>query len=171
MSEETTCLCLLPTICARGICIKCKRFYRAREKVIESTCYRLSMQVTCKCVFPIIRAGGFCVKCRKCHLETQNMALRAREIPYRFYCNGQLPWRFCEELMEQIELLVSDVYSLRPTALGQASVLFFFQETIYKQVYQLMLNSAPYKIELQAQDEKIFKTLQLERMKHQLQQD
>lgn len=113
----------------------------------------------CRCLFASIVYPGICLKCSLVHENAERLKIRATEIPFRFYTSGELTWHEFEDLQEKISRHVWHVFrTLRHNVLGEHSLLRYFQERIYKRVYDLLLQQ--HGILLQEEDEKHFKVYQ-----------
>jgi hypothetical protein len=119
----------------------------------------------CHCVFPQISYPGKCEKCQLSHEEAERMRIKATEIPFRFWSKGDISWRQQEKLAERIDVIVWETFrSLRSreTNLGELSVLCYFQESILRQVRNLMYER--HHLLLEWQDENVFKTIDTEEL-------
>ena len=93
------------------------------------------------------------------------MRIKATEIPFRFWSKGDISWRQQEKLAERIDVIVWETFrSLRSreTNLGELSVLCYFQESILRQVRNLMYER--HHLLLEWQDENVFKTIDTEEL-------
>jgi hypothetical protein len=121
----------------------------------------------CRCLFANFLFTDYvkCVKCELPHYEADLMRIRAIEIPFRFYATGQISWHEQEKLAQSIDRIVWSTYNtLRKhgtfsvsNIMGQQSVLCYFQESILRQVRELM--HVKHDLQLLPQDENIFKKI------------
>jgi hypothetical protein len=110
----------------------------------------------CRCVFPSIAYPGKCVKCSLSHYDTERIRIRATEIPFRFFSAGEISWQQHESLVESIDRIVWTTFNkIRDNAfVGQQTVLAYFQESILRQVEELLQQR--HGLQLQQQDKEIF---------------
>jgi len=124
----------------------------------------------CRCLFPAIVFPGECVKCELTHLHAEKIRITATQIPFRYYSAGKLSWQQYEDLREQIDELVLDTFTgLRHSVLGEKSTLCYFQETIFGEVEELMLRK--HNLALDAQDEQLFKVIDVTELLPQFKRD
>jgi len=114
----------------------------------------------CVCLFPHIVFPGECIKCELTHLHAERIRIQATQIPFRHFSAGKISWQQHERLTQEIEDIVWRTFnSLRDSVLGERSVLGYFQETIYEEVEQLLLEE--HDIVLDEQDERLFRVIDL----------
>jgi hypothetical protein len=117
----------------------------------------------CHCLFPnlLFVDHAKCVKCELPHYEVERMRIRATEIPFRFYSACQISWHEQESLAQSIDRIVwstyNDMRKYTTLNVGQQSMLGYFQESILRQVRELM--RVRHDLQLLPQDENIFKTI------------
>lgn len=112
----------------------------------------------CNCLFPWLVFPGDCLKCNLTHEDADRLRINAVQLPFRFYSCGEISWQEYELLREQIDLVVEKIYSrFGMGILGEWSVLFYYQESIWAEVRELM--QAQHGINLDEGDARRFKII------------